>query len=98
MAARPRFGKYFFGWLGVLVDVGCLLYSASLIWDWNHNCGCDYTRLGILSVIPFLLGIIVVATVISVLCFKSLHKHKAWSAETHGKHGSIDVPWRHVDR
>jgi hypothetical protein len=66
-----RFIKYFFGWLGVLVDIGCLLFVASLIWTMYQPNGGDAFFL-LLFLSRFLLGIMLVATVISVVCFKSL--------------------------
>jgi hypothetical protein len=71
MAATMRFVKYFFGWLGVLVDIGCLLIVANAIWTMYQPNGGDALFL-LLLLSPFLLGIMLVATVISVVCFKSL--------------------------
>jgi hypothetical protein len=71
MAATMRFVKYFFGWLGILVDIGCLLIVAGVLWVFYSPGGGDALLL-LLILAPFLLGIMLVATVISVVCFKSL--------------------------
>lgn len=84
-----RLLKHFFGWFGILVDIGCLLIVAWLIWTIHQPNGGD-AFFAILFVGPFLLGIMLVATLLAIACFTSL------------RHASSDLrasPWhdeRHI--
>jgi uncharacterized RDD family membrane protein YckC len=66
-----RFVKYFFGWLGVLVDIGCLLIVAFLLWSMYQPGGGDMAWALVFGG-PILLGIMLVATLLAAACFTSL--------------------------
>jgi hypothetical protein len=71
MAGTMYYVKHFFGWLGILLNIGCLLIVAWLVWTMHQPNGGD-AFVAILFVGPILLGIMLVVTAVSVLCFGSL--------------------------
>jgi uncharacterized RDD family membrane protein YckC len=78
-----RFLKYFFGWLGVLVDIGCLLIVALLLWT-MYQPGGEAAAWALVFGGPILLGIMLVATIVSIGCFMSLHRARSARGESPG--------------
>lgn len=72
---RPfmRWVKYFFGWLGVLVDLGCLGITAYIVWAMYQPNGGDAILLLVFGG-PILLGIMLVSTLVATACFMSLRR------------------------
>ena len=61
--------KYLFGWIGVIVNAVCLLIAGFTLLFLYQYTGAD----AFILVAMYLLPIMLVATVTSVLCFKSVH-------------------------
>ncbi len=83
-----RLLKYFFGWLGVVIDIGCLLIVAYVLWL-MHQPGDGDAFLLLVFGGPILLVLMLVAFVVAIACFRSLHNkdpfNLVWRAGRHGK-------------
>lgn len=65
--------NFLLGEIALAVDALCLLIVLSLVWA-MYQPGEGDAFVGLIFLGPFLLGIMLVASVIAVLCFRSLRR------------------------